>query len=197
MEYDIWYDSVNPRSLALISDMRSFNQRLGTHALMTPHVIIWKCASCSPEEIQRNCIVYPDVTYCSPPMQNTNVTGKDILRAGLIEKCIYKVHSTENNAEKWWSYMDYLYKNCNGGLYNTECSNKALLASAIDIPKVSQCKLKEKEHFDEERGDLEYWKIPYIPAVVINNRTYRVYYHSNCVGFFRCKACFPEYLCWI
>ncbi len=154
--------------------MKKYNTRLGKHALMTPHILVWKCGTCTPDSFQKNCVKYPSTSYCAPPLQDASISGIDILKAGLLERCIYKTYQNEDNAKVWWDYMDFVKANCMGKSYSAECSNRGLQETGIVKSRMQGCLEKSQEFYEQERADLMNVHIPYFPAVIINNRVYRV-----------------------
>ena len=50
VEYDIWYTSGDLKAMEYIISMKSYNEKLGKYALMTPHMIVRGCSFCNPNE---------------------------------------------------------------------------------------------------------------------------------------------------
>ncbi len=172
MEYDIWYTSGDHKALDFIRSMNPINKRLDKKVLMTPHMMVQTCGWCSASEIERNCISVDRTPYCAPPIRDSNLTGREALRQGLTEYCVYKEYH-EEKPQAWWDYMDGIQE-CERERYRSECSDKALKQAGIDLHRVDRCLAKEQEIL---RAEHELWQasgIVYNPAVVINNRVYRV-----------------------
>ena len=181
VEYDIWYSSYDIKALDFIVNMNKYHKRLGSHALMTPHIPVQQCKWCSTEEVMKNCISYERINYCPPPLKDNRQAGTQILRAGIREHCIYTIYK-DSAIEKWWNYMEGI-SNCRNSRFSDACTNQVLRDASIDAEAVRSCEYgKDMEILKEEFGIFEDYHIAYNPALVVNNHTYRVFSSSyNCI----------------
>lgn len=140
---------------------------------MTPHIMVQTCHWCQASEIEQNCISTSDrVVYCAPPVKDSVLRGREALRLGLIEHCIYKEYH-ESQPQLWWNYMGAI-GDCERVTYSKECTDKTMRKVGVDERKVSDCLSRESTIL---KGEHELWQmanIVYNPAVVINNHVYRV-----------------------
>lgn len=151
--------------------MYDYNTRLDTHALMTPHIMVWRCRNC--RDIPRNCKSIGGVIYCIPPIPDSGVSGSEALSMGVEELCIYEKYKDNNNAQLWWQYMINLYS-CSKHDYSASCRMQVKRKVGIDVPAIEKCKAKESDIIFNEFILWQTVGIPYSPAVVINNKVYRV-----------------------
>eukprot|EP01022_Parablepharisma_sp_SALTPOND_P001206 TRINITY_DN105834_c0_g1_i1.p1 TRINITY_DN105834_c0_g1~~TRINITY_DN105834_c0_g1_i1.p1 ORF type:complete len:300 (+),score=28.82 TRINITY_DN105834_c0_g1_i1:503-1402(+) len=197
VEYDIWYTSGDPKALEFIRQMRRYNQRLGKHALMTPHMMVWVCRYC--KEPGNNCKRVGDVIYCPPPTSNSKLSGSTIIDMGLEELCIYDIYKNQDNAEKWWKYMDALHE-CKSNNFASGCVDSAKGKAGIDKAKLAGCINRAGEILLHEYAMWQSSGVPYNPAVVVNNHVYRVQFWCQptiLIGFARRGQCIQDYMCWI
>lgn len=171
VEYDIWYTSGDLNALNYISSMRSYNEKLGSNALMTPHIIVRTCSYCS--ETNTDCRKYDEIVYCAGFSYNLGITGRDSLSLGIDEMCIYDICKEEENAAKWWTYMENIIK-CEEHKFNQPCISDVQRHLEIDSKKLASCKKKEAEILEKEAENWLASAIPYSPAIIINNKVFRV-----------------------
>ena len=191
VEYDIWYTSGDYKALNFIRDMHSYHTKLENNVLMTPHMIVQTCSWCSSNEIEQNCIVSREVVYCAPPSNSPWVQGKEILRQGLQDICVYEVYKNSNSLkdrEKWWNYMDNVH-DCQLTRYSFDCIKAAMNKAGVDERKVQSCLSNEDNMLRDEHSLMQSSGIFYNPAVVINNKVYRGsldpenVFRTICAGF--------------
>lgn len=191
VEYDIWYTSGDPKALNFIKAMHPYHTKLESNVLMTPHMIVLTCPWCSSSEIEQNCIVSRGVSYCAPPSNSASLRGKEILRQGLHDLCVYDSYKESDNLEdqeRWWKYMDMAY-DCQLTRYSDECIRAAMVYAGVEERKVQSCLLKEDKILNSEHSLMQISGIIYSPAVVINNKVYRGtlnpenIFKSICAGF--------------
>lgn len=171
MEYDLWYTSGNVKALSFIKNMKHWSKRMGKHALFTPHIFVNPCKHCT--EVSQDCVRVGSQIYCSPPLQQQNVIGSLSLKMGVEEHCIYQTHKDENNAAKWWEYMNELY-DCKDVAFAEQCRTKAQEKVNINRGKMRECETKIAEILESEYSTLLSNSIQYNPALVINKKIYRV-----------------------
>jgi hypothetical protein len=171
VEYDIWYTSGDATALKYIIGMRAYNDKLGKNALMTPHIIVRTCSFCV--ETDPNCRRYGNTVYCAGFSHNLQISGRDSLTLGIEELCIYEIYKDADNAEMWWNYMKEVYA-CRDTRYSQQCLSTAQQSLGIDNSKILACKYKESKIIEQEAESWQASGIPYSPAVVINNRVFRV-----------------------
>lgn len=179
VEYDIWYTSGDIRALEYISSMRQYNDKLSTNALMTPHLIVRSCLYCS--DMDPDCRMYGNVLYCAGFSKVIELTGRDSLTLGVDELCIYKTYKDEDNAKKWWDYMQQVYE-CREVKFSQDCIMKAQETAGIDVSKLLSCKRDEESMLQKEAMNWMYSGISYSPAVSINNKVFRVVF-QNMLGY--------------
>jgi hypothetical protein len=177
VEYDIWYTSGDTNALAYIISMRSYNQKLGKNALMTPHIIVRTCSYCI--DTDPDCRRYGNTMYCAGFSDNFNITGRDSLSLGVDELCVYDIYK-DIDTEMWWTYMQEVFR-CRKERYSQQCLDNIQTYLGIDSSKLLACKYKEKDIIEKEAENWSFSGIPYSPAVVINNRVFRVTY-LNIIG---------------
>lgn len=181
VEYDIWYTSGDLKAMEYIISMKSYNEKLGKYALMTPHMIVRGCSFCNPNE--PDCRQYNGQTYCAGFNSNPNLSGRDSLTLGIDELCIYDMYKDIDNAKKWWEYMEEEHK-CKDENYKASCIDQARLNVDIKVNELQRCRYNESNMIVSEAENWISSGIPYSPAVVINNRVYRVSSHIK-IGFLR------------
>jgi len=171
VEYDIWYTSGDSNALGYIINMRSYNEKLGKNALMTPHIIVRTCSYC--DDMDTDCRRYGNNMYCSGFSDNLEITGRDSLSLGIDELCVYEIYKDIDNAEMWWTYLQESFR-CKEERYSQTCLTETQRYLGIDASKLLACKYKEKSIIEREAENWLASGIPYSPAVVINNRVFRV-----------------------
>lgn len=171
VEYDIWYTSGDSTALNYISGMKAFNDKLGAGALMTPHIVVRTCSYCV--DTDTDCRRYGDTMYCAGFSNTAGITGRDSLTLGVEELCIYDIYKDIDNAEKWWEYMMQI-EICRPDRFSQQCITRLQEALSIDTSKIYACKHKEAEMLINEANNWLSSGIPYSPAVVINNKVFRV-----------------------
>lgn len=172
VEYDIWYTSGDKNALTFIAEMHEYNKMLGDHALMTPHIMVQTCFWCSVTEMQDNCLRPKQTVYCAPPGNYHPLNGKEALRQGLNEICVYKTYKDVDNAEKWWMYMEKSFK-CLDERYSATCLDQIIKDLDIDPFQIQRCLYDEDELLKSDYESIQSNEIMYNPAVVINQRIYR------------------------
>ena len=135
--------------------------------------MVWVCRRCHDEGGM--CKKVGNVIYCSPPVQNSRVTGSDAITLAVEELCVFDIYKSQNNAENWWDYMNALYA-CKNSNYSRDCIERAQDKVGIDKVKLSSCNLRAA---DISLHEYTSSGIPYNPAIVINNHVYRVRQHNN------------------
>lgn len=152
--------------------MSGYAKRLEKNAVIVPHLIVRQCKMCTNPDA--NCNMYGNKIYCTPLVKGLKISGSDSLTQGLEELCIYNAYK-ENGAEKWWDYMLATYdcKDKSGSDYR-DCIASAKDSVGIESSKLTQCLSMAPLTMEHE---FELWLssgIPYNPALVINNKVYRV-----------------------
>jgi hypothetical protein len=170
---------------------------LGKNVLMTPHFVLWTCPSCDSNQIEEDC--FANGQYCAPPIQGKknsknnylgfahicylgkSYNGRAILNEDVRQKCIYnEVYNNETDI-KWWEYMECFSREC--GDLKEDCSKKCMKEVGINVQRVLDCHKKaiddakdqkEKHMFKDEMRAWINANGAFFPAVIINNRTYRV-----------------------
>lgn len=171
VEYDIWYTSGDAKALEYIIGMKAYNEKLGKNALMTPHIIVRTCVEC--DDLNIDCRRYSGNLYCSGFSKDLRLTGRDSLSLSVNEMCIYDAYKDIDNADKWWKFMEKTYK-CSEYHFNDTCISLALEEAEIEHEKIMKCTRDEGTLLGKEAENWMSSGIPYSPAVVINNRVYRV-----------------------
>jgi len=175
VEYDVWYTSGDTSALNFLRQMKDYNEKLGPNALFTPHMIVRLCRNCEKED--PNCLNIGSELYCAAFTRENSIPGNRALKLGVDELCIYEIYQNESNAAKWWKYMDII-QDCAESHYSDSCISKTMSSAGIDIPKLNICRRKEKEIIRTQQVAWATSRIPYAPAVVINNRVYRVLFNK-------------------
>jgi len=171
VEYDIWYTSGDATALNYIISMKAYNDKLGKNALMTPHMIVRTCSFCTNQD--PNCKSHGTTIYCAGFSNNLPISGSASLSLGIEEHCIYDIYKDVNNGEMWWDYMKEVY-GCRDKKYSDPCISTAKQYIGIDISKLAMCKYREAQILEKEAENWLSSGIPYSPAVIINNRVFRV-----------------------
>lgn len=171
VEYDLWYTSGDIAALRFIVGMKVYGEKLGKDALLTPHVIVRNCPYCA--DTDSDCRRYGDTMYCAGFYSELPITGRDSLSLGVDELCVYDIYKDEDNADKWWSFMLEVY-GCKESRFSQYCIKLAQETVGIDKLKLQNCKNKEAELLQKQADAWASSMIPYSPAVVINNRVFRV-----------------------
>eukprot|EP00826_Nyctotherus_ovalis_P051438 TRINITY_DN6426_c0_g1_i7.p1 TRINITY_DN6426_c0_g1~~TRINITY_DN6426_c0_g1_i7.p1 ORF type:complete len:329 (+),score=53.20 TRINITY_DN6426_c0_g1_i7:539-1525(+) len=171
VEYDLWYTSGDVTALKFIVGMKAYNEKLGKDALLTPHIIVRNCPYCV--DTDSDCRRYGNTMYCAGFYSELPITGRDSLSLGVDELCVYDIYKDEDNAAKWWSFMLEVY-GCKDKRFSQYCIDIAQKIIGIDKVKLMDCKNKEAELLQREANTWANSMIPYSPAVVINNRVFRV-----------------------
>jgi len=157
--------------------MYTYNKRLGTHALMTPHLMVWTCRNC--KDIPTNCAKIDEIVFCVPPIPDSPLSGSEILNMGVEELCIYDIYKDNKNADTWWIYLMDIY-NCKDHNFSQSCASHYKRQSKINIKALEACKSKRGVMLFDEYLMWQTVGVPYTPAVVINNRVYRVVLYVKC-----------------
>ena len=171
VEYDMWYTSGDIKALEFIRGMKYYSTKLGAKSLFTPHIMVRICRNCDNSD--QSCRWIDDTMYCTPPTKSSPISGGDSLRLGIDEICIYEAYKDEDNAAAWWAYMDYIY-DCKDTHFNEPCLATARTKAGIDANKLQSCRRRDSEILKREYNSWVSSGVPYNPAVVINNRIYRV-----------------------
>lgn len=171
VEYDFWYTSGDTVALQFIKAMKEYNDKLGSNALFTPHMIVRTCRNCDENDI--NCLNFGGELYCAAFTRNDNVLGRKALKLGVDEMCIHDMYRGEENAARWWRYMENML-NCIPSHFSDSCVAEALNGAGIDAIELARCRNREREIIRAQQAGWATSKIPYSPAVIINNRVYRV-----------------------
>lgn len=198
VEYDIWYTSGHAKMISFLKGMRVYNDRLGKHALMTPHMFVRKCPWCTLSDLENNCILFKENIYCPQYGVKTNMSGTGTLNMGVIELCVYKHLLNESTPGKWWDFMEKVYENpvADLGIF----ANKVMQDLGINVREVNKCMDQRDKMLEEEESLLKKYEIKYNPAIVINERVYRgnmnpdSVFKSICAGFnVTPDVCFDDY----
>eukprot|EP00826_Nyctotherus_ovalis_P027702 TRINITY_DN2167_c0_g3_i1.p1 TRINITY_DN2167_c0_g3~~TRINITY_DN2167_c0_g3_i1.p1 ORF type:complete len:357 (-),score=83.68 TRINITY_DN2167_c0_g3_i1:372-1442(-) len=171
VEYDIWYTSGDLHALKFLKKMKKYSNKLGANALMTPHMIVRKCHDCTEETT--NCMQYDQEYYCAP-YSDSVLDPRMVLKRGVEELCIYQLFNETGKTEKWWEYMKEVYE-CKGKNFEASCIAKAQEEVGVDGYKLNACRYKAIDILRREESAWTSSGIPYSPAVVVNNRVYRVF----------------------
>lgn len=171
VEYDIWYTSGDVTALNYIKSMKAYNDKLGKDVLMTPHMVVRNCSYCFEEDT--DCRRYGNTVYCAGFTHNLEITGRDSLSLGIEELCVYDIYKDTNNAEKWWEFMQEMHS-CKDQRFSQGCVEGIYDSLKIDRSKLLACKYKEAEMVEREAENWMTSGIPYSPAIVINNKVFRV-----------------------
>jgi hypothetical protein len=174
VEYDVWYTSGDSSALNFLRQMKDYNEKLGANALFTPRMIVRTCRNCDMDD--PNCLNIGNELYCAAFTREDIIPGSRALKLGVDELCIHEIYQNESNAAKWWSYMDDMQE-CAKSHYSESCISKAMSKVGIDMLKLNICRRKEKEIIRTQQIAWATSRISYSPAVVINNRVYRVLFY--------------------
>ncbi len=153
--------------------MSTYAKRLGKRAFITPHIMVRQCRHCSGPDV--NCNRYGNKIFCTPVIKGLKLAGAEALRQGLEELCIYDAYKSEDNAQVWWDYMlgTYDCKDMQGSEY-TSCVSSAKDSAGVESSKLASCMSSSTATVERE---FDLWLssgIPYNPAIVVNNKVYRV-----------------------
>jgi len=183
VEYDLWFTSSNDRALDFISDFKEYDEKFGSKVLMTPRFVFWKCTFCEEEYLKNDC--FGGGKYCAVEPSNEHIKGRDIVLEDLREKCLYNnMYKSEKNRYLWWSYMQYVHRNCYD-IINEDCSKRAHERLSLNWQETQDCVSKSFSSSDWGSAsttndiidkEIEYWTkygSGIYPALVINNRAYR------------------------
>eukprot|EP00826_Nyctotherus_ovalis_P027701 TRINITY_DN2167_c0_g1_i16.p1 TRINITY_DN2167_c0_g1~~TRINITY_DN2167_c0_g1_i16.p1 ORF type:complete len:256 (+),score=39.65 TRINITY_DN2167_c0_g1_i16:773-1540(+) len=178
--------------------MQSYNSRLGSHVLMTPHTVVWMCRNC--KGVPGNCENVEGIVYCIPPIPDFPFSAADTLDMAVEELCIYNFFKNKDKARSWWTYMTKLSE-CNYSSVNDPCVKKIKREMKIDAKDLEQCRVMKASTIFDEFIAWQMAGVPYSPAVVINNKVYRGsldaehVFQSICAGFnVTPSVCHPDYV---
>lgn len=196
VEYDIWFSSTDDRALDFISDFKEFHDKLGeSKLLMTPHYVTNDCKQCETTFKQREC--YGDGKYCAVDHKGVQLSGQEVMKEDLRQKCVYNSTDGKN---MWWKYVKTVHQQCSDYI-NEDCSKNAHNSIGLDYAETEACMKKSfasgdlNDHLNENYAlgaEVTYkrkYGAHFFPAIVINNRTYRGSFDSEnvfesiCAGF--------------
>lgn len=139
VEYDVWFTSSNDQALDFLDDFSQTDGTFGDSVLMTPRYVFWKCPYCEQSFLDKNC--YSGGKYCAIEEKEDDykVTGRDIIREDLRQKCVYKTsYNSTATRHIWWDYIQYVHRNCRNAI-TKDCSENAHIALGIDFKDTLDC----------------------------------------------------------
>lgn len=151
--------------------MKSYNDRLGTNALMTPHMLVTACRFCNT--VPNECKKVEGEIFCIPPMFDNKLGGETAISMGIDEQCIHDIYKDKDNDETWWNYMENL-NSCKDNHFDSGCIKRVRELSRINLVELTKCQSSAISILHREYSMLMITRIPYNPAVVVNNKIYRV-----------------------
>ena len=142
-----------------------------------PHIITF--SSKSKEFLNNNCV--GNGKYCAfdPDVNDSSITGKDVILEGLRQKCVFKA-----GVKYYFHYMRKFYKNCIHQI-NSECSNTIMSEVGVNTTTVNTCvnlsfhkisennSLNENSILEEEKEVQKNSGLKNFPQIVINNLVYQ------------------------
>jgi len=184
VEWEFWTSSdMLLRDDDVVSDLKGVVQSLGDNQLFTPHYVIYEGIR---RASGRDCS--NDRKYCTRGVNG--VSGKQVLKEWLTQKCVWKYGQDVNDMLLWWEYVEMFNLNCAGDRYKwngfcstsvleelTEAEIRANLVDDIERCVVDSGDLDGESNtiFDAEVEAFTKYDILLTPAVTINNEEY----HGN------------------
>jgi hypothetical protein len=120
VEYDLYYSLGDTKALQIMKEMKPYHERLGATVYFTPHFVV-NNVSYSMDE----CLF--DGKYCMAVTDRDSIksTGKELLAEVIRQKCIYQMVKEDDNANKFFTYIENVVIYCNG-TYTADCSLKVI-----------------------------------------------------------------------
>jgi len=145
---------------------------LGEKVTMTPRYFTWACTTCDQPIIDEDCV--NDGKYCAIDEDRLMYSGSEIIKENLRQKCIWMA-----DPEIWWDYMERAHAACYTD-FTEDCSKAVHQDLKISWDKTLKC---VADSFTDNNTDNKLlgadaieWVLRgphFVPAVVINNITYR------------------------
>jgi len=194
--YEIWMSADQDVTRSFLNEFAPYARKLKDITVMTPHYILWYCSECRKAGYTSN---NPDCVssgrYCAPDPDGPGpLTGKYVVLEDLRQICIYR-----KAKEKWWDYIQSMYKTCPTSNVNSNCYQLALEDSDIDEEMIETCMNgsftrpgntdSDNALLRSEQQKVHEKNITYFPVVVINNQEMRgkvefsVVLQAICAGF--------------
>eukprot|EP01017_Pseudomicrothorax_dubius_P003929 TRINITY_DN10686_c0_g1_i1.p1 TRINITY_DN10686_c0_g1~~TRINITY_DN10686_c0_g1_i1.p1 ORF type:complete len:460 (-),score=98.88 TRINITY_DN10686_c0_g1_i1:140-1519(-) len=179
VEYMFWMSSSDATSYNFINRFHKFHTIFEDNIEIKPHYVIWHCYHCSQEKYKNtenpNCI--SGGRYCSPDPDNEGpASGKNVVIENIRQLCIFKLYR-----DLWWDYMREFGSTCIPKM-EEECASRSLKKVGIPETSIGSCVrdsfegefLKSKNTLlDHQRWHFKDLNVPFWPAIIINNVTYR------------------------
>jgi len=175
VEYELWDVVDDPRTRAFAEEFKPAALALAEHARFTPHLVVFDGIStgCHPgeyDEIQEDDMmeevmeeVCTDMCtnqgrYCAAPpdAEDSQITGRDIVRESLRRECIWYLYGHDNGiGEEWWNYVATFNKRCNNDNYfnNLDCIQDAMKVANVNPDEVTDCE-QQTGGYEEDKENL-------------------------------------------
>eukprot|EP01017_Pseudomicrothorax_dubius_P031965 TRINITY_DN4135_c0_g1_i3.p1 TRINITY_DN4135_c0_g1~~TRINITY_DN4135_c0_g1_i3.p1 ORF type:complete len:447 (-),score=95.84 TRINITY_DN4135_c0_g1_i3:63-1403(-) len=179
--YYLWTSAATPEGYTFSRRFENFHKLLGDQVTFIPSYVIWFCHSCRlnhfSDASNPNCL--GGGRYCSPDpdAEEGPASGRDVVAEDLRQLCIWNVSS-----DLWWSYMSEFGSRCSEH-FPRDCAHRIMEEVGIDTRAVDSCIEKSWNGADPllgrndrlriSRRYFRRMKIPFWPAIIINNVTYR------------------------
>eukprot|EP01017_Pseudomicrothorax_dubius_P025019 TRINITY_DN2666_c0_g2_i4.p1 TRINITY_DN2666_c0_g2~~TRINITY_DN2666_c0_g2_i4.p1 ORF type:complete len:467 (-),score=91.83 TRINITY_DN2666_c0_g2_i4:111-1511(-) len=179
VEYMLWISSTHQSAYTFLERFRKFHNLFEGAIKIQPHYVLWYCYHCKFEgwndQSNPNCI--SGGRYCAPdPDDSGPASGRQVVMEDLRQMCIF-----EKYPALWWDYMEGFGNTCLDE-FQTTCYKRVLEAVGISNDVIEQC-IKESfkgelvrsdnDKLEKERELFKNMNIPFWPALIINQVTYR------------------------
>ncbi|CAM9511835.1 unnamed protein product [Chrysoparadoxa australica] len=153
VEWSLWTSSLDPTAIAFKREFKEIALALGTHSFFEPFYVLYDGSryGCTGSERThcgnlctnngRYCMTDPDFD------QNNGVSGSDVVRESLRQKCIWNTYGGPSAPKKdigvgkpWWDYVNEFATNCRMDKFtDAGCISAAMKASGVDEQVVNKC----------------------------------------------------------
>lgn len=144
VKFEMWYSSVDDRSLAFLRDMGEFIKPIQNDLEFSPRTVSWSCPDCDTDFKMENC--FGDGQYCAIEKDFSPIPGKDIVLEDLREQCVWK-ELNDPQLEiakdvvkpKFFDYIRTVHEMCPNGRVTRQCHSAAIFKEALPQSAIDAC----------------------------------------------------------
>lgn len=197
----VYMQSTSETTLTLLTKLTPYLDNF-PNLKFTPHYFIFECGACRESGFKskmNECI--SGGRYCAYDSDGSGkLEGKDTVVEDLRQICIHKL--VDKDYKKWFYYIKLFHKDC-FSTFDGKCIENILNKIGVSPGKVKKCIENSVEGIDlylndnklmrEEKLWYDKERIPFNPAIVINNLVYRGDLEVELVLQAFCASYFEEY----
>ena len=155
VEWELWSSAADMASHEFKAQFADVERALGRNAYFEPFYFVFNGLDYNCHEDLAGNVCGDQCTnggrYCYPDPdghQNVGLSGADIIRENLRQKCIWREYGGAGAPEeqqgvgsKWWDYVNAFNANCfTATLFNSQdCVRSAMVAAGVDFDAVNRC----------------------------------------------------------